>query len=357
MKRPHKHNRYTLIVGLVLFVFMIMLASMMLIGLITIIMIRLDIFPWVGRPYFHFAILTLLLMSTIIGTTLAALFGHRTLKPVRDLIAATREIANGNFAVRVNLPGPDEVQELGNSFNKMAQELASIETLRADFINNFSHEFKTPIVSIRGFAKLLKKDTLSRALRDEYIDIIITESERLTTLATNVLALSKLDNQGIITERTSFQLDEQIRRVILVLEPEWRKKDLNLQVELDPLLFSGNEELLQQAWLNLIQNAIKFTPQGGKIAVILMDTDDTVTVRITDNGIGMDEITKQHLFDRFYQGDRSHTGEGNGLGLALVKRIVELSAGTIGVKSQPGTGSSFTVELPNRADLRTAEDS
>lgn len=343
--RKH-HNRYTLIVGLVLFVFIIMLATMMLIGTIAILLIKLNFFPWGGRPNLPVAIMMMLLMSTVIGATLAALFGNRTLKPIRDLIAATREIANGNFAVRVDLPGPDEVVELAQSFNKMAQGLAGIETLRTDFINNFSHEFKTPIVSIKGFAKLLKKDSLSPELRDEYIDIIIAASERLTTLATNVLALSKLDNQGIITDQTAFQLDEQIRRVILMLEPEWRKKNLVLQVELDPLLFNANEELLQQVWLNLIQNAIKFTPQGGKIAIILMDTDDTVTVRITDSGVGMDEHTKQHLFDRFYQGDRSHAGEGNGLGLALVKRIVELSAGKIGVKSQRGFGSSFTVELP-----------
>lgn len=346
MRRPKR--RYNLVIGLVLFVFAIMLVTMALLGTIIVALIRLDVLPRLGRPYFPFLIPVLLLTSTIIGTTLAALFGNRPLRPIHELIAATREIANGNFDVRVHPAGPDEMLELAESFNRMAQELAGIETLRTDFINNFSHEFKTPIVSIRGFAKLLKKETLSPTAREEYIDIIISESERLSTLASNVLALSRLDSQGILSERSTFPLDEQIRRVILLLEPEWRQKSLDLRVDLDPVLFYGNEELLQQAWLNLIQNAIKFTPSTGKVTVRLMDSDDTALIRVTDTGIGMDAHTQQHLFDRFYQGDQSHASEGNGLGLALVKRIVELSAGKVIVKSQLGFGSSFTVELPRQ---------
>jgi len=339
-------NRHTLFVALVLFVFTIMLATGAVLGTVLIGLVRLDIVPWRELPRFPLVIWSMLLMSIVIGTALAALLGSKPLRPIRALIAATQEIANGNFSVRVNLRGPYELTSLAASFNRMAQELGNTETLRRDFINNFSHEFRTPIVSIRGFAKLLKKETLSREERDEYIDIIITESERLADLSSSVLALSKLEHQEIISERTTYQLDEQIRRSILLLEPQWSKKGLDLQVELDPLQLTANEELLQQVWLNLVDNAIKFTPPGGSIQVSLESADSHAKVLISDTGIGMDECTKQHLFDRFYQGDKSHSVPGNGLGLALVKRIIELSGGVIRVESELGRGATFTVELP-----------
>lgn len=344
------HNRHkswnNLALMLVGFVFIIMMFSVLFICIVAFVMAKLNVFPFSNEPRIFKLIIALLIMSIFVGTILAALFSNKSLNPIRRLISAIHEVANGNFDVRVELDGPDEVQELAVSFNKMAQELSSIETLRNDFINNFSHEFKTPIVSILGFAKLLKKENLDTNEYNEYIDIIISESERLTNLSNSVLNLSKVENQRIVTEKKQISLDEQIRRIILLLEPKWSKKSIEINVELDSVTINSSEELLQQMWINLLDNAIKFTSEGGKINITLMDVEDVVVYKISDNGCGMNEDTKLHLFDKFYQGDESHSKEGNGLGLSLVKRIVELCNGTIKVKSKFGMGTTFTITIP-----------
>lgn len=349
-KETNLHNRLklrnNLTLMLVSFVFIIMVVSVFFMGIVAFIMTKLNILSFSDEPRFFKLIVALMIMSIFIGTTLAAIFSNKSLKPIRTLISAIHEVANGNFDVRVSLEGPDEVQELVVSFNKMAQELGSIETLRTDFINNFSHEFKTPIVSILGFAKLLKKDSLHKEDYDEYVDIIISESQRLAKLSTSVLNLSKVENQKIISEKSNFPLDEQIRRIILLLESKWSKKAININVELDSVIINGSEELLQQMWINLLDNAIKFTEQNGEINIKLMDVDDAIVYKISDNGCGMNDETKAHLFDKFYQGDKSHSEEGNGLGLALVKRIVELCDGSIKVKSQLGIGTTFKITIP-----------
>jgi len=255
-------------------------------------------------------------------------------------------VAGGDFSVKVDIKGIGELEELSHSFNKMTQELSSIETLRSDFVNNFSHEFKTPIVSIRGFAKLLKENNLTAEERCEYLDIIITESERLAALSTNVLTLSKYENLEIIADKAPFRLDEQIRKTIVLMESKWSLKELTISVELDNVLYHGNEDLTQQIWLNLLDNAIKFSDQGGSINITLTNVNDKIQFVIQDDGSGMDEKTKDHIFDKFYQGDTSHSKSGYGLGLPLVKRIVELCGGDVSVQSQPSKGSKFTVVLP-----------
>lgn len=339
-------GRNSLALMLVAFVFIIMLASVFLICIVAIIMAKLKFFPLSNEPRIFKFIIGLLIMSTFVGTILAALFSNKSLNPIRKLISATNEVANGNFDVRVNLNGPEEVRELADSFNTMAQELGSIETLRTDFINNFSHEFKTPIVSILGFAKLLKKGALDKEDYNEYVDIIISESQRLSNLSMSVLNLSKIENQKIVSEKSNFSLDEQIRHTILLLEPKWSKKEITINIKMDSVIIYSSEELLQQMWINLVDNAIKFTEEGGEINITLMDLDDSVVYKISDNGCGMSEETKVRLFDKFYQGDKSHSEEGNGLGLALVKRIIELCNGNIKVKSQLGMGTTFTVTIP-----------
>ena len=217
---------------------------------------------------------------------------------------------------------------------------------RSDFINSFSHEFKTPIVSIRGFARQLQRDDITDEERREYATIIADESTRLANLATNILLLSKLENQQIVTEKTAFRLDEQLRSCILLLEKQWEQKHLELVIDLEEVTCYGNAEMLSQAWVNLINNAIKFTPEGGTIGISLVAVDDTATVQVSDTGIGMDRETQQHIFEKFYQGDKSHHGEGNGLGLAMVKRIIALSRGKSTVDSVKGKGTTFTVQLP-----------
>ena len=218
--------------------------------------------------------------------------------------------------------------------------------LRADFVDNFSHEFKTPIVSIKGFAEELKHDDLTPEQRSEYLDIIIHESSRLSQLATNVLNLSRVEKQTILASRERFDLTEQVRRSVLLFESKWEQKRLTLSVELDEVSLVGDEELLSQVWLNLIDNAVKFTPDGGCVDIRLKKSGEMAMFSISDDGYGISEEAQRHIFDKFYQGDLSHASSGNGLGLSIARRIVLLHGGDIRCKSEEGAGTEFTVELP-----------
>ena len=303
------------------------------------------VFGFLANPYFRLlAIPTLMVMFTFM---LSAGMGRSKLKPMNDLTVAMRAVSQGDFAVRVDAEDVSgDMGELVSSFNDMAAELGSLEMFRKDFINNFSHEFKTPIVSIRGFAKQLERDDLTDDQRREYLDIIVSESDRLANMASNVLLLSRLENQNIVTDRAVFRLDEQIRRCILLLEKQWTEKDLELDVDLEELSYNGNEEMMNHIWVNLMSNAIKFSPRGGPLRVSLKREEGAAVARVRDRGTGMDAQTRARVFEKFYQGDTAHTTEGNGLGLSLVRRIVDLCGGTIEVNSTPGEGSEFTVRLP-----------
>ena len=350
-------KRLSLAITLVMFVFGVMVATFLLIGASVILLEHLGVISFPGRVaqeqrgYHLFPLFLLFGICVLLGTALTAFFSKKALNPIRKVIDATHQVAGGDFSVKVNIKGIGELEELSQSFNIMTQELSSIETLRSDFVNNFSHEFKTPIVSLRGFAKLLKENNLTEEDRQEYLDIIIMESERLTALSTNVLALSKYENLEIITDKIPFRLDEQIRKTIVLMEPKWSAKEIVLNVELEHVIYSGNEDLSQQIWLNLLDNAIKFSHHGGSIDISLVDANDKIRFVIEDHGSGMDEHTKGHIFDKFYQGDTSHSKTGNGLGLSIVKRIVEICDGKVRVTSQLGKGSVFTVVLPR--DLGT----
>lgn len=291
-----------------------------------------------------------LIVSSFVGTVISSVVSYHLLRPLRELIAATKTVAKGDFSVRLNAEDQiGEMAELIESFNVMTEDLSGIEMFRSDFINTFSHEFKTPIVSIRGFAKQLQNETLTPEERREYTEIIISESERLTKLSSNILLLSKLENQSILSDQSDFSLDEQLRSDILLLEKQWTGKDLEIMVDLDEVTYCGNAEVLSQLWVNLLSNAIKFTPQGGKIEIRLTQDHEWAKVMVRDNGIGMSEDTMQHAFEKFYQGDRSHSVQGNGLGLSLVKRIVELCNGVISLESEEGNGTTVYVSLPKQA--------
>ena len=293
-------------------------------------------------PLFIFSI-----VSVLIGTVLAIVFSKAPLRPLRELMTATDKIADGDYSVRLNLKGPEEFQELSNKFNHMAEEIGSVEMLRTDFINNFSHEFKTPIVSIRGFAKALKWDNLTPEERNEYLDIIISESERLSELSLNVLYLSKIENQTILTDKKLFNVSEQIRLVVCLLDQKFSEKQLEIIFDSNEFFIETNEEMLKQVWINLLDNAIKFSPVGGKIEIRIKQTDVSLSVKISDQGCGMSPEAKEHIFDKFYQGDLSHSSKGNGLGLAIVKKIVDLHDGNISVHSSD-KGSTFEVILKNK---------
>ena len=227
----------------------------------------------------------------------------------------------------------------------MAEELEGTEMLRSDFVNNFSHEFKTPIVSIAGFVKLLRRGNLTKEQKEEYLAIIEEESLRLASMASNVLSLTKVENQTILTEVKVYNLSEQIRSCLLLLENKWTKKNTEFSLEFGEVNISADEELLKQVWINLLDNAIKFSPEGSAVEIFIAENDDTVSVKITNTG---SEISQEHIgkiFGKFYQADESHSGEGNGVGLAVVKRIVELHSGKVTAESENNT-TTFTVFLP-----------
>lgn len=289
-------------------------------------------------------ILTLLCYVGI-GAVLIIVSANRAVRPIIRLSGATQEVAKGNFDIQIENHSKDEIGKLIENFNKMTEELKGIEYLRKDFMSSVSHEFKTPIASIQGFAKLLQNNDLSEEERREYTQIIIEETTRMSKLSSNILNLSRLENQEVIGNKTLFSLDEQIRKSILLLEPEWSEKNIDFDIELDSVRLKSDEELLQQVWLNLLSNAIKFSYENGEIVVRLYSVGSVVKVKIGDKGIGMSEDVQSRIFEKFYKEDSAHSVDGSGLGLSLVKRIVDLCDGKIYVKSSPGEGSTFTVEL------------
>ena len=351
-RRESIHAWSTLRWRLTGFVFLIMLSSGILaIGvylLLGLLFGRLLFFEHLMfTPYL--LLIVILLICSVIGTVLAGIFGYYYLRPMKRLINAVGEVKKGNFKVQVEEMNPEsEMGKLVSDFNGMVRELDGIELFRNDFINNFSHEFKTPIVSVRGFARELQLGDLTSEQREEYLRIIVEESDRLAKLSTSVLELSRLENREIVTGKSDFYLDEQLRQCILLLESAWSEKELEIVPELDEVRVWANEEILAHIWNNLLSNAIKFTPSGGTVRVTLTADTNEVRVSVEDTGIGMTPEVREHIFEKFYQGDSSHSKKGYGIGLAMAKSAAHLSGGRIFVESEVGRGSRFTVILPRK---------
>ncbi len=265
------------------------------------------------------------------------------LRPLDKINVSVRAVAKGDFSVVVkhNSPIPG-LKSMRDNFNIMTQELLGTETLRNDFVVSVSHEFKTPISAIQGYATLLQNDDLDEKTRKKYIEKIVENAENLSELTGNILRLSNLEHQEIISEDL-FRLDEQIRRVLLLLEKEWEQKEITLDLDLPRTECRGNAELMKMVWYNLIGNAVKYSRQGGTIGVRIEQKEKTI-VTVSDNGIGIEEKDLGHIFEKFYQADKSRSS-GNGLGLALVKKIVELHKGRVWAESAPRQGARFTVEF------------
>lgn len=351
LKITERKSRTSLILVFAMFVFVMLVIAIAVAG------VTLYIFGGVGiiivRDGQLRLIPVILVMSTvsvIIGTGVAFITSRFPLKPINEMINKMNRLAAGDFGARLQFGRIASTHaafaEIASAFNKMAEQLESTELLRHDFINNFSHEFKTPIVSIAGFARLLSKGNLTEEQKAAYLASILEESDRLSTMATNVLSLTKVENQTILTDVTEFNLSEQIRSAVLMLEGKWSEKEIELDLDFDEHRVRANEEMLKLVWTNLLDNAIKFSPHGGSVSVnITQEHVSEIAVRITNTGSEIPKDKLDKIFGKFYQADESHATSGNGIGLAIVKRVVTLHSGQVTAESDNGA-TSFTVTLP-----------
>ena len=299
----------------------------------------------------------LLIFNTLIAGLITSFINARLLEPITRLSKAMKEVSQGDFEQHLETNSRiAEVGESYQSFNVMTKELRATEVLQMDFVSNVSHEFKTPINAIEGYTMLLQGEELSQE-QEEYVEKILFNTQRLSGLVGNILLLSKLENQNIPMKKTEYRLDEQIRQAFLSLETKWTEKEIGFQVELEEVKYTGNEGLFMHIWMNLLDNAIKFSPAKGTIMMFLKQEKDSVMFILEDEGPGIEDDVKTRIFDKFYQADGSHKAEGNGLGLALVKRIVDSAGRTTRRKlgynqgrNREYGGCRFVVELPIQKD-------
>ena len=337
-----KYNRFFLqTTGIV---FASQLVSLVLFYGMNILGLQLEFFNLEETPpILTFSIL--LIISSVVGVGISFLLAKILTKPLQKLQNASEEISKGNFDVAIEPSKNPVLNDLIEDFNKMARELKSIETLKSDFISNVSHEFKTPLAVIQSYSKALRRKDLDDETRKKYEKVLDNNIKKLTNLTSNILNLSKIENQQMVIDKTNFLLDEQIRQSILTLEPEWSAKNIEFDLNLTKTIYNGSKELMSQVWQNLIGNAIKFSHDSGKISISIKKERGKIVVTITDEGIGMSEETLNHMYEKFFQGDNSRASVGNGLGLSLVSRIIAISEGEISATSKLGEGTTFTIIL------------
>lgn len=315
-------------------------------------------FPILILVLFYFLLLSSVILALVFGVLKRYVFG----KPLKGIAAAARRVASGEFSVRISPirqdGKKDEIEVLIEDFNTMAKELESIEMLKNDFVSNVSHEIKTPISVIQNYASAFKMPGLSEEERNHYADVVIRTTRKLNDLVVNILRLSKIQNQEIVPKPENFQLGEQIRQCALAYMEKWEEKKIQVHMEVEDIEVCADQALLELVWNNLLSNAVKFTEEGGDIYVRSGIREDFVWVEVQDTGCGIPEDEHKRIFDRFYQGDTSHATEGNGLGLALAKEIMEILSGSISVKSNKDQGTAFTVTIPlsNVRDRRSKKE-
>ncbi len=292
------------------------------------------------------------LCSVCVALGLAVLVNSFFLKPIAILSESMQKVSGGDFSIRLKKTSKiKEIRELNRSFNTMTEDLGRTEMLQSDFVSNVSHEIKTPLNAIEGYATLLQDGECTDEERARYTEKILFNTRRLSELVGNVLILSKLESGAVDLNEESFRLDEQVRQSVMLLEPNWVEKEIEFDIELDDITYVGDRGLLLHVWNNLIGNAIKFSPQGGLVIIRLAERDGVIGFYVEDRGPGIGDIAQKHIFDKFYQEDSSHKQEGNGLGLSLVKRIIDMSGGSVTAENLPECGCKFKVSLKNTEKL------
>lgn len=300
-----------------------------------------------GTDSVNLTLFAILIPMCVVLGLLNYIMSKYVYKYVFVLSEGMRKVSDGDFSVRLDEGKGGPLGEVYVDFNKMCAELENVEMLKNDFLNNYAHELKTPITSINGFARLLMENDVTEDERNGYLQLIADESKRLAAFANSTMLMSKLDAQSIVVDKEEYDIGEQLRQSVILLSGEWGGKNINVDGgEIRDVAYNGNQALMQEVWYNLISNAIKYTPRGGEIKLGVAEDGADVVVTVSDTGAGMDEETLAHIFEKYYQGDKSHSSKGLGLGLAIAERIVRLCDGTIEVKSEPNVGSTFTVRLP-----------
>ena len=303
-----------------------------------------QVFPW-KVPLTLELIAVCLLVGILVTSQLSKYFFN----PIKKLRVAMDQVAEGDYSVRLEEKSDSkEIMEIYTGFNLMAHELNTTEILQTDFVSNVSHEFKTPINAIEGYSTLLQGSENLNEDQKGYVEKILRNTQRLSSLVGSILLLSKLENQQIPAKQTEYRLDEQIRQSVVALETAWAEKSIELDVELDRVFYLGNEPMMRHVWDNLISNAVKFSPNEGVVKLSLTKKSHKLIFTVEDQGPGIPDSAQKHIFDKFYQGDSSHKQEGNGLGLALVKRILTIEKGQIVAENLPEGGCRFTVTLPTK---------
>ncbi len=313
-------------------------------------------FGFRGTPIFRF--LFIVLVFSFAGTLASRLMSKNTVNTILEIDNATKEIANGNYNVRIEDSSRlEELSDMAENFNIMAKDLAMNDMMKNDFINNVSHEFKTPLSAIEGYAKLLSNKKLPPEKVEEYANNILFNSKRLTTMTGNILLLSTLDNSRIILNKAKFHLDEQIREMILLYQSEWDKKNIELDIDLAEFEFCGDKDLLSHVWQNLISNAVKFCNENGKITVKLNKREGKTEFQVSNTGYHVKEDEIEKIFDKFYQSDTSRASKGNGLGLSIVKKVVDLHNGEIFVTSVENGVTTFKVVIYSQTNTKPKQTS
>lgn len=329
-----------------LIVFAILTLSSLLVGTLAYIA---TVLGFIGRLRIDIPLLIVLMFITslIVGTIITIFVSKHVLRPIDELSRAMEQVSHGDFSVRLDEQSfPVFMLRINTTFNHMAHELGAIETLRSDFVSNVSHEIKTPLSAIEGYAMLLQDDSLTNDERHEYTDRIIDGSKRLSTLVANILMISKIESENVSVSKNTYRIDEQVRKNLLSIEPKWTEKNIEFDIDMDSIEFTAVESLMNHVFINLIDNAVKFSPHGGTVGIRLTEREGILAFEISNSSPPLSDEAMEHMFDKFYQGDTSHRSEGNGLGLALVKNIVQLHKGSIHGRNAPDGLIVFTVELP-----------
>lgn len=347
MKKAPQLGSKTLLVQIFLIFALTAIGSALLYWGAVVLLRRLGL----GAAAYAAALVAPILVVGGVSLLIGAHFTSRYLK----LQSAFQAIIDGDLSVRLPTEPGGAFSTAYDVFNRMAQELQDVRSRRDEYVNVLTHEFKTPLTAIRGFAELLQEPGFSEAEQKKYLQVIADESQQLADLANDALLLSKLESNKLPVVHKIFWLDEQVSRCLTLLQASAQEKRQSLRANLEPMEFSGSEELLSHVWINLVGNAIKYTPEGGQISVTLAKDGADAVFTVTDTGIGMSEAVRQHIFDRYYQADPAHTRKGIGLGLPIVQNIVQLCGGKIEVESRPGEGSTFRVTLPDGLTLPAAE--